>query len=980
MSDAVRLPVLDPVAEKVARALAGRVRGLVRADVLDRGLYATDASPYDVTPIAVVAPRDADDVVETIAWCGNEGIPVLPRGAGTSLAGQTVNAAVVLDCSPFLNRIVEVDPTARTARVEPGVVLDDLRRAVARHDLAVGPDVSTATHATIGGMIGNSSAGAMSLVHGMTDEHVLAIDGVLSDGSRHRFDAVDPAGRGGDTRTVALARDLAAIVRPLAAEIRARFPRVPRNVAGYRFDDVLDRLESGDGRVDLARFLAGTEGTLAVTVEATMRLVPRPAAKSLLVAGFESVEEACGLVAALVATGPVAVELMDAFIVEAAAAQAVFAADVALLPTVNGRRPGAVLYVEYHGDDAATVMDRAHAAVSSVGLSPDRVRIVGDAATQARLWSVRTGGLGLISKPDGSRSPMPGLEDCGVPLDRLAEFQRSFEALMASYGWRGVFYAHASVGLLHVRPRIDLDERSDRDAFRRLREETLELVLAHGGSISGEHGDGRIRADLVRRMYGPRITEAFGRVKALFDPAGILNPGIKVGDPDVLADLRHDHEVDAGPDGPWHFHWPEGGPLAMARACNGNGLCRRHDGGAMCPSYRALLDERHATRGRANALRLALEGRLGEPRFGRDDVLDTLSPCLSCTACRHECPSNVDLGRLKSEYVARSKGERRTLRDRTLGAAGLHLRRAAGWRSPARLLASLPGASALVARLLKLDPTRPLPRPAARGPCRPSRRHAAADAPVVAVLDDCFTTSLEPGIVDDVCHVLDAFGWRVERVALAGCCGRPQFSSGLLREARALVERSAPRLLVDLESIGAEALIVAEPSCLSAITADWPDLVTDVPDDTLAALAARAMSIDTFLDGRWDDHPRRPEVRVPSGTVVHPHCHEKVGRATMARLLQRLGAAGACVLDSGCGGLAGSFGNLAEHADLTRTIFRQSLGDRLDASPPETLVAAGTSCRHQCADLGGHHAIHPATLLARALAPSARAGEQVIRR
>ncbi len=976
MPAAVRLPVLDPVAATVAEALAGRVRGEVRADVLDRGLYATDASPYEIVPIAVVAPRDAEDVAAVVSWCGREGIPVLPRGAGTSLAGQTVGAAVVLDCTPHLHRIVELDPEARTARVEPGVVLDDLRRAAAIHGLAVGPDVSTATHATIGGMIGNSSAGAMSLVHGMTDEHVLAIEGVLSDGSRHRFGAVHPDRGDGDPRITTITRELDAIVRSLGSEIRERFPAVPRNVAGYRLDDVLDRLESGDGAVDLARFLSGTEGTLAVTVEATMRLVPRPAAKALLVAGFAGVEEACSRVADLVATGPVAVELMDAFIVEAAAAQAVFARDVALLPTIEGRRPGAVLMVEYHGDSAGEVQDRAREAVGRAGLAEAHVRVVGDPAEQARVWAIRTTGLGLISKPDGRRSPMPGLEDCGVPLHRLAGFQHEFEALIASHGWRGVFYAHASVGLLHVRPRIDLGDAADRDGFRRLREETLDLVLAHGGSISGEHGDGRIRADLVRRMYGPRITEAFAEIKALFDPIGILNPGIKVADHDALADLRADHEDDPGPDGPWHFRWPQGGPLAMARSCNGNGLCRRHDGGAMCPSYRAMLDERHATRGRANALRLALEGRLGEPRFGRDDVLETLSPCLSCSACRHECPSNVDLGRLKSEYLARSKGGRRSLRDRTLGAAGLHLRRAAAWRLTARLLASLPGASALVARLLELDPTRPLPTPAARGPARPARRWAAEDAPVVAVLDDCFTTSLEPGIVDDVGRVLDAFGWRVERVALAGCCGRPQFSSGLLREARALVERSAPRLLADLEAIGAEAMIVAEPSCLSAITADWPDLVTDVSGDTLATLAARAMSIDDFLDRRWDDHPRRPEMQFPAGTVVHPHCHEKVGRATMARLLDRLGAADACVLDSGCCGLAGSFGYLAEHADLTRTIFRQSLGDRLDASPPDTLVAAGTSCRHQCADLGGHHAIHPATLLARAVAPSARAGEQ----
>lgn len=962
-----RLPVLDPRAERVAAALAARLRGRVRAGLLDRGLYATDASPYEVMPIAIASPVDADDLVAAVAWCGAEGIPVLPRGAGTSLAGQTVGTAVVLDCSTHLHRIHEIDPAAQTARVEPGVVLDDLRRAVAGFGLGVGPDVSTATHATIGGMIGNSSAGAMSLVHGMTDEHVLEIDGVLADGGRHRFGVVHPQRPSGDRRIDGLAQGLADLVRPLAGEIHARFPAVPRNVAGYRLDDVLDRLVEGDGGVDLARFLAGTEGTLAVTAAATIRLVPRPASKALLVAGFASVAEACGRVADLVATGPVAVELMDAFIVEAAAAQPVFASDVALLPTIDGRRPGAVLLVEYHGAESGEARARAEASIREAGIDVARSTVVEDSAIQARIWAVRTTGLGLISKPDGARSPMPGLEDCGVPLDRLAGFQSEFEQLIASHGWRGVFYAHASVGLLHVRPRIDLGDAADREGFRRLREETLDLVLAHGGSISGEHGDGRIRADLVRRMYGPRIVEAFDAVKSLFDPIGILNPGIKVADHDPLADLRHDHEQDPGTVDDWHFRWPEGGPLAMSRACNGNGLCRRHEGGAMCPSHRALLDERQATRGRANALRLALEGRLGDDRFGRTDVLDVLSPCLSCKACRHECPSNVDLGRLKAEYVAQSKGDRRTLRDRTLGAAGLHLRRAAGRPRVARVVAGLPGARRLIARLLDLDPARPLPLPAVARPHAASRRHAASDAPVVAVLDDCFTAALEPGIVSDTVRVLDAFGWRVERVSLAGCCGRPQISSGLLREARGLVERSAPRLATDLAACDAIALVVPEPSCLSALREEWVDLETSVAESVVGGLAAMATSIEGFLDARWSAHPRRPAVRAPEGLVVHPHCHAKVDRGEFVRLFTRLGLVEADVLDSGCCGLAGSFGYLAENADLSRTIYRQSLGDRFAESPPETLVAAGTSCRHQCHDLGGLTAVHPATMLARSI-------------
>lgn len=971
-SSVVHLPQLDRRFQGAVRDLGGFVRGDVRTTMLDRGLYAADASPYEVMPLAVVSPLDGEDLRGVVAWCGERGIPIIPRGAGTSLAGQVVGEAVVVDCSPHMNGILEVDAERGVARVEPGVVLDDLRRTIASRGLAFGPDVSTATHATIGGMIGNSSAGASSLVHGMTDQHVLGIDGILADGDRFDFATVDPSA-GGSDRARGLARRLADIVRPIESEIDARFPRVSRNVGGYRLDDVLERLVRGDGLVDLGRFLAGSEGTLAVTAAATLRLVPRPTERVLLVLAFPDVADACRQVPGLVETGPSAVELMDAHIIDAAAAQAVFEADVRTLPGIDGSRAGAVLLVDYQGDDRDRLVETARKAIELASLDPARASIVEDPGLQARTWAIRTTGLGLISKPDGDHLPMPGLEDCGVPLDRLSGFQEEFDRLIGSHGWTGVFYAHASVGLLHVRPRIDLSSVGDREAFLRLRDETLDLVLSYGGSISGEHGDGRIRGDLVARMYGPRIVEAFQQVKSAFDPAGILNPGNKTGERDPLGDLRFDHERSGEEDGPFHFHWPEGGPLAMARACNGNGLCRRHEGGAMCPSYRAMLDERHSTRGRANALRLAIGGRLAKDAdddgiWGRADVEDVLSKCLSCKACRHECPSNVDLSKLKAEHQAQARAGRPPgLRERILGRAGLHLRRAAGARRLARVVSSIPGSEFLAARLLDLDPCRDLPTVAPRSAKPPTRRHAAPDAPVIAILEDCFTSSLEPAILEDAAVVLDAFGWRVERIALAGCCGRPQVSSGLLEEARALVEASAGSLHEDLRRCNAEALVVLEPSCLSALKEEWRELVTSVDEDVTAAIASRSSSLEGFLEAEWDRHPRRPAARIPKGVVVHPHCHAKTGRGSTASLLQRLGATDAEVLDSGCCGLAGSFGYRRENMELSRTIFHQSLGERLDREPPSVLVAEGTSCRHQCRDLGNVEATHPARVLAQAL-------------
>lgn len=987
----MRLPVIESSletnreesarVERLVSELQSNLRGTVRGDVLERGLYATDASPYDVMPIAVVAPRDASDLTTAMQICSSFAVPVLPRGAGTSLSGQTVNAAVVIDFSPFMHGVISIDASSRTARVQPGLVLDDFQRALEPFELGFGPDVSTSTHATLGGMIGNASAGAFSLVHGMTDEHVIAIEGVLADGTCHHFGT----GASGEDPVVGrILQELRSIVEPLREEIEARFPKVRRNVGGYRFDDLLAMFDrSGPGNVDqvnLGRFLSGTEGSLAVTAEATVRLIEPSRGRALMIAAFGSVTDACGRVEALVDAGPAAVELMDAFIIDAAARQPVYAADVDLLPRVRGASAGAILFVEFHAENQAIAEEAAQAARRRAGLDDDATRIFLEPNEQARLWAIRTTGLGLISKVTGSVQPMPGLEDCGVPIERLADFQPAFDTLIRRHGWSGVFYAHASVGLLHVRPRIDLSSDVDRSSFRTLREETLELVLAHGGSISGEHGDGRIRTDLVHRMYGERIVEGFKAVKMIFDPRHLLNPGSKVVARDPLADLRVDQDRPAVTTGPFFFRWPEGGPLAEARACNGNALCRRIEGGAMCPSYRVLRDERHSTRGRANALRLALDGRLASEEnvgeetmpWNRPDVEEALSLCLSCKACRHECPSNVDLAKLKAEYLAQSyaDGRRKSIRTRVLGRAGVLLKRAGRMPRISRTLASIPGVELIIARILGLDPTRPLPRP-----CVPAARtfvsSADVDAPVVLLLGDCFSTSLEPGIQDDAERVLDAFGYRVRRTPLVGCCGRPQVSAGLLDEARVLVEQSAGPLASELDSSGAVAMIAIEPSCLSAIREEWRELESSVPRTTADRLAEAVTSIESFLERRWDVHPRRPRVTLPTSIRVHPHCHAKVARNDFRRLLDHFGAVDAEVLDSGCCGLAGSFGYVAEHADLSRRIFEQSLGETVDDQAAGPLVAAGTSCRHQCGDLSDVVAIHPATLIAQAMQAAA---------
>ncbi|MCH2162426.1 MAG: FAD-binding oxidoreductase [Phycisphaerales bacterium] len=974
----MRLPVLESSeriaseAEAVARDLGPKVQGEVRTGRLDRGMFAVDASLYEVEPVAVVSPRDARDVHEVVNYCRGRGLPILGRGAGTSLAGQTVNTAVVLDFSRHMNALIAVDPEAMTAQVQPGLVLDVFNAALAPDGLAFGPDVSTSTHATLGGMIMNSSAGAYSLVHGMTDEHVVSIDAILSSGQSVHLEqgGGTPAGIA-DT----LMSGVVEIVQPLAGQIRERFPKILRNTGGYRLDDMLDAIEASTpgtrDRLNLARLLSGSEGTLGLMTEATVRLVRPPGARCLLVASFDSVAAACAPVAELVKTGPAAVELMDATIIDGAAAQPVYAADVAMLPRVAGQLPRAVLMVEFHADSPADAAAKAERCGRSVGLDKDTFVILDDAADQQRAWTIRKVGLGIISKSGGARKALPGLEDCAVPLERFAEFEHAFAERMAAHGTEGVFYAHASVGLLHVRPRFDLSNASERAGYLALMDDMLELVIAHGGSISGEHGDGRIRADLVARFYGPELSEAFARIRALFDPEGLLNPPAE-SVPDPLGNLRLDATTVAEPAEETYFEWAEGGPLAASRACNGNGLCRREEGGAMCPSYRAMLDERHVPRGRAAALKLAMEGRFnnGKPDWNDPDVEEVLSLCLSCKACRVECPSNVDVGKLKAEYLAQgfASGRRPGLAARGMASIGTLGRIGSALHPLPALALAIPGVAPLLKRVAGIAPSRDLPVPVRslhRRLAGHRPRTLPADAPKVMLFPDCFTTSFEPRIGIAAVQALEALGYQVEVPAPFGCCGRPAISTGQLETARGQVEKTATSLARAIDAHDPVAVIVLEPSCLSAIHDEWRELKTSLDRAVVESLAERTCSFEQFVVDRGSLHPDPPTaVDEDTRYVVHPHCHAKVDRAVLAQGLEILGLRQVDILDSGCCGMAGGFGYLAKNESLSRRIAGDSLAEPLDQLHGAVLVAPGTSCRHQVADCHGQAAVHPVEVAA----------------
>lgn len=932
----MRLPVLESN-ERINRDLAALVRGEVRGSHVDRTMYAVDGSLYEVEPLLVVAPRDEDDVVAVVEYAHAHGLPLLARGAGTSLAGQSVNTAIVLDFSRFMNEILEIDLDARCARVQPGVVLDQFNRALAPNGLKFGPDVSTSTHATIGGMIGNSSAGAYSLVHGMTDEHVEAMRVVRADGSRATFGIGTPS---------SLVVALAAIVEPLAEEIDRKFPKVMRNTGGYRLDDVLAQVRQStpgtNDKVNLAQFLAGSEGTLALMSEATVRIVEKPKRVRLAVHGFRSVGDACTHVERLVASGAAAVELMDGTIISGAASQPVYERDVSLLPRIHGELPGAVLLVEYHDE-----------ACESVAEGADRL-VYDQAVDQRRLWNVRKVGLGIISAAPGPKHAIQGLEDCAVPLERLVEFQTRFVELMRAHSTDGVFYAHASVGLLHVRPRFDLRQPLEQTSFRELMDEVLEMVIELGGSISGEHGDGRIRANLMRAAYGPKICSAFDEVKALFDPAGLLNPENITAARDPFDLLRREGTSVAMET---FFEWPDGGPLAAAEACNANGLCRRAEGGAMCPSYRVLRDERHVTRGRAAALKAIFRG---EVALDDETALESLELCLSCKACKHECPSNIDVAKLKAEYTAqryRANGSVPAAA-RRLARTGALADLAARFHPLPTLALSVPGVASIVKRLMGVAPSRTLPVPVKR-----LARGTFGEGPKVLLFPDCFTRSFEPHIAEAAVAVLRALGYQVVIPSGQHCCGRTAISAGVLEEARTQIEATA----ASLASHDVTAIIVLEPSCLSAIKEEWQELKTSVDRRTMAALAEKSCSIEAFVAA----HPKPIEgPPLASRVVVHAHCHAKLGGRVIVESLERIGYKNVELLDSGCCGMAGSFGYMKATEGLSRAIAVDSLGEAMAARGEAVVVAAGTSCRHQLHDCFGVTAVHPAQLVASTIGSS----------
>jgi FAD/FMN-containing dehydrogenase/Fe-S oxidoreductase len=967
------------VAEGAVRDLERRLQrdldGDVGFDDYTRHLFSRDASMYSITPVGVVFPRHVGDVAAAVAAAAGHGVPVIPRGAGTSLAGQTVGAGLVLDMSRHMNRITEIDPGGRTALVEPGVVQDQLNRAAAAHGLMFGPDTSTSNRATIGGMIGNNSAGSGSIRYGMTIDHVRELDVVLSDGSRARLGSADEAEW--ERRATlaglegALYRELPRILRANAAAIASGFPGFWRRAGGYR----LDRLMTDESRHDLAKFVVGSEGTLVVATRALVDLVPKPGRTVIAVGHFTSTPAAIAATQDALSCDPAAVELMDRMILDLSREKIEYASLGAIL---HGD-PEALLFVSFTGDDEAELrgrLDRLTALWKRHGHGYHTLRAV-TPAQQGSLLKVRKAGLGLLmAASEGTRRPIAFVEDTAVDPVHLADYTRRFKEVLDRHGMKAGFYGHCSVGCLHIRPFVDLTDPGEVSRMRAVAEEIKDLVREYGGANSSEHGDGLARSEFNRELFGDGLYEAMRAVKRLFDPSNQLNPGKIVDAPAMTDNLRDPALAASAPLRTRLSFEVTGGMRGAADRCMNIGLCRKSDAGVMCPSYMATRREEDSTRGRANALVKALSEPDPRKALGDERLHEVLDLCLMCKACKSECPLGVDMAALKSEALSHYHDRHGVpARSRVFGAIRT-LNRLGSATAP---LSNLPGRSrvvrALLDRLLGIAPARPLPSFARHNLVRWFRGHGtpAAPAPLgqVTFLADSFTTFTEPDIGQAAIELLERSGWRV-RLEAAGCCGRSSLSKGLLGQAtddartltRALHEKTEP----------GSPIVGCEPSCLMTLRDEYQAML---PGDPAAAdVSGRVRQAEELLVEAID--AGRLRLREDSWLagrrlLYHGHCHQKaeVGTAATVALLNRIPGVTVEELDAGCCGMAGSFGFESEHYDLSMTVGGDRLFPAIAAEPDTTVVVAtGVSCRQQIFHGTSRDAWHPVQLIRQALATS----------
>jgi FAD/FMN-containing dehydrogenase/Fe-S oxidoreductase len=947
--------------EDLYEALKKRVTGEVRFDPVSRFMYSTDASIYEIEPIGVVLPRTHEDVFATMEIARDFKVPVLPRGGGTSLAGQTVGHAVVMDMSKYLNRVLHVNREERWALVEPGVVQEQINLHLQPMGFLFGPDTATANRATLGGMMGNNSAGSHSIVYGKTIDHVLEMDVVLASGERRnlremKFD--DAIMRGG------LEGRIASIVNANREEIERRFPKIMRRVSGYNLDEFVR-----NGKFNLAKLVVGSEGTLAAVHQAKVRIEPRPPATALCVVHFSDLVECIRASDIILPFKPSAIEMIDDRIINLGRGSLEISR---LMGFIDGN-PSAVLIVEFYGENEADLrskLDEMEAALKREKAGYAYVRAF-HPADQTNIWKVRKAGLGLLLGMKGERKPIAFVEDCAVEPSKLPAFFLRFREVIHKFGTSAGYYGHASVGCLHIRPLINTKDARDIRIMQEMTDEIADLVMEFGGGMSGEHGDGLARSHLNEKLFGPQLYKAFRDVKGAFDPDHRMNPGKIVNAPPMVENLRYGTEYRTMTVNTHYDFTREGGFATAVELCNGAGVCRKQNEGTMCPSYMVTLEDKHSTRGRANYMREILSGKTPAHEFTGEGLHEVLDLCLECKGCKAECPSNVDMAKLKYEFLAHyNEANGVPLRSRMFAHIHTFSRLAAAWPSLANWTLTNPGVRRALDRFAGIDSRRKLPLFATQTfenwfthrPKSEIRNPKSEIAGKVVFFHDTFINYNYPDIGKAATQLLEAAGYEV-RLAQRRCCGRPMISKGLAEAARENADFNVRQLHPFVDQ--GYSIVGCEPSCILTFRDEYPDLIKGrhVADVAKASFLLQEFIVKEKQAGRWKLEFKRQQDKA----LIHGHCHEKA--LIGSRYLKEAMALAYSVeeVDSGCCGMAGSFGYEKEHYDVSIAIGRRRLFPAVEKNAGAVVIAPGISCRQQVEHATGRRPLHPAEALVRAL-------------
>ena len=932
------------------------IKGDVLTDELSLGVYSTDASVYQIKPLVVVLPKDESDVIQAVKIAADHKVSILPRGAGTSLAGQTVGHSMVLDFSKYLNQILEINETEHWVRVQPGIARDDLNSVLKQYNLIFAPDPATSSRANIGGMIGNNSSGTKSVLYGKTVDHVLALKTILSNGAICTFEELSPTDYAEkcqlNNREGEIYKHFQSIIEDNKKEIEAAFPKVMRRVQGYNLDEFIHT-----DRWNLAKLVCGSEGTLATTLEAKLNLVPLPKHKSVCVVHFSAILEAIQAVETMLEFQPSAVEILDKTVVELSRKNLTTKRSCHF---IEGN-PAAIQIVEFYGDSTTDVLERPKnmvAKLKELGFGY-AYPIFPEGGDYDDVWVIRKKGLGLMLGVKGDKTPLPFIEDSGIPTKHLPEYIDRTLKICAKHETEAAMYAHASVGVIHVRPILDLRQAKDIERFKRISEETFDLVKEYGGSWSGEHGDGLVRSYKLKEFFGNHVYGLLRQVKALFDPENLMNPGKIIDAQPIDQNLRYGT---AYQDLPLEtvFKYKEDGTFENAvHMCTGVGECRKMQGGTMCPSFKATREEEHSTRGRANALRLAMSGQL-KGGLTNPEVVDALDLCLSCKACKSECPSNVDMAKLKGEVWQKKYDEKGIpLRDRFVRESTKMASRFSGALSGiVNGIQKTKLFRATLEKLAGIEKERLLPEYASQPfykwfakNYKPSKKPSKK----VVLFADTYLNFHEPNIGIAATAFLQSLGYEVI-LANVGCCQRPKISHGFLKDAK----KEGTKTVQQLDKYFQEGLtvVVCEPSCASALTDDLPDLIED--EGLAERLKSHVKMIDVFIMEETAAGNIKQTLKPTAQKIfIHGHCHQKVlyGTKAMKHLLSNERVE---EIPSGCCGMAGSFGYEKEHYHLSKKIGDEILFPFVEneVQKEDALVACGFSCRHQIEHFTGKRAIH----------------------